>query len=320
MIELSCTDCQAALRVDDAFAGGVCRCRACGAIQTVPRRAKPGATSPAPRPRAGRVLHRRSAGPTASGTGLEELGEMVSSSGLHARRLRQPPAGAEVVQVGGDGRRTVGRAAVALGAALAAVIVLLVGLLLLRSPGRAAPAEATAAPTFLATPLPGDGPVVYVVDLGRQTAPFLADVGRAVAASAASLGPRREVQAVVAGAAGPKFAFPAGPAPATAGAVRRLAEALDRPPAGGTDFLRAAVAAAGEADGGVLVLLSGKAWQLDAAFADAVAEAAAGHDARVLAVALGGDSYDGAFEALAARTGGRFATYTEPELAAAAAR
>src|SRR3954467_14014902 len=45
MIELTCTKCQTLLSLDDAFAGGVCRCRQCGAIQTVPSRLKPSAAS-----------------------------------------------------------------------------------------------------------------------------------------------------------------------------------------------------------------------------------------------------------------------------------
>lgn len=36
MIILNCTNCHAVLEMDEAFAGGVCRCRHCGAIQTVP--------------------------------------------------------------------------------------------------------------------------------------------------------------------------------------------------------------------------------------------------------------------------------------------
>jgi hypothetical protein len=36
MISLSCTSCKKLLEIDDAFAGGVCRCQYCGTIQTVP--------------------------------------------------------------------------------------------------------------------------------------------------------------------------------------------------------------------------------------------------------------------------------------------
>ena len=36
MISLTCTSCKKVLEIDDAFAGGVCRCQHCGTIQTVP--------------------------------------------------------------------------------------------------------------------------------------------------------------------------------------------------------------------------------------------------------------------------------------------
>ncbi len=37
MIQLECSNCKAVLAIDDAFAGGVCRCQYCGTIQTVPK-------------------------------------------------------------------------------------------------------------------------------------------------------------------------------------------------------------------------------------------------------------------------------------------
>ena len=43
MISLTCTSCKKTLEIDDAFAGGVCRCQFCGTIQTVPASLKKGA-------------------------------------------------------------------------------------------------------------------------------------------------------------------------------------------------------------------------------------------------------------------------------------
>ena len=40
MIRLTCTHCRATLEMDDGFAGGACRCRHCGTIQTVPSHLK----------------------------------------------------------------------------------------------------------------------------------------------------------------------------------------------------------------------------------------------------------------------------------------
>lgn len=37
MIRLECSNCRTVLTIDDAFAGGVCRCQQCGTIQTVPK-------------------------------------------------------------------------------------------------------------------------------------------------------------------------------------------------------------------------------------------------------------------------------------------
>ena len=40
MIRITCTNCKAQLSIDEAFAGGVCRCQHCGTIQTVPKHMK----------------------------------------------------------------------------------------------------------------------------------------------------------------------------------------------------------------------------------------------------------------------------------------
>ncbi|MEO6434739.1 MAG: hypothetical protein ABIP55_03120 [Tepidisphaeraceae bacterium] len=40
MISLPCASCKKLLEIDDAFAGGVCRCQHCGTIQTVPSSVK----------------------------------------------------------------------------------------------------------------------------------------------------------------------------------------------------------------------------------------------------------------------------------------
>ena len=48
MISLPCTSCKKVLEIDDAFAGGVCRCQHCGTIQTVPAKNKSAARAGAP--------------------------------------------------------------------------------------------------------------------------------------------------------------------------------------------------------------------------------------------------------------------------------
>lgn len=93
MIQLTCTNCKTVLTIDDAFAGGACRCQYCGTIQTVPvpataskRPATPGSAAPAaatpPQPKA---LYKGSIAPAAdsgNGDGLQALAQVVASSGL----------------------------------------------------------------------------------------------------------------------------------------------------------------------------------------------------------------------------------------------
>jgi hypothetical protein len=82
MISLPCTHCQKVLTIDEAFAGGVCRCQFCGTIQTVPAHLKPGGAKGAPP----RVLYRNPLrGDLPTGTGLENL----SDSGTTPRKARR---------------------------------------------------------------------------------------------------------------------------------------------------------------------------------------------------------------------------------------
>src|SRR3954462_5113595 len=97
MIALTCTNCRKTLQIDDAFAGGVCRCMYCGTIQTVPSAAKGRATSPTAASTVAKAAapaktlfqssthapHTTKAPPPAtSGSGLDELAQIVASSGL----------------------------------------------------------------------------------------------------------------------------------------------------------------------------------------------------------------------------------------------
>src|SRR3954447_26445179 len=97
MIAINCTQCKQRLQMDDAFAGGVCRCQFCGTIQTVPSKAKlksgtsSSSSSSSSKSSSAKPLYRRGdktekppAGVAAkpAGTGLDELAEIVASSGL----------------------------------------------------------------------------------------------------------------------------------------------------------------------------------------------------------------------------------------------
>src|SRR5687767_292925 len=189
MISVICTQCRAQLDMDDAFAGGVCRCQYCGTIQTVPplsrlkkRQAAPEAAqtpqpagvTPVPQGIQGGVAPRPQGVAPQADSGLDALAEAVaSSSGLGRGSLRAgpaengaapappttvvaPPAAATPASavdyarpVAPDRRRTVVIAALA---ALAAVIVFFLGA------GYVLVGRATTATVPLVTPTPNPTP------------------------------------------------------------------------------------------------------------------------------------------------------------------
>src|SRR5476651_291208 len=87
MISISCTNCKTVLSIDDAFAGGVCRCQHCGTIQTVPAKARDGAAVGATGQSIGGMKSSYQNSDVGSGTGLDELAGIVVSSGLSSSRL-----------------------------------------------------------------------------------------------------------------------------------------------------------------------------------------------------------------------------------------
>src|SRR5687767_9810293 len=104
MIQINCNNCKALLQIDDAFAGGVCRCRYCGTIQTVPKHLKQSANGEQATVsasagsgsggKAKTLYKKKNAGRGealgGSGSGLDELANIVASSGLASQRLTKP--------------------------------------------------------------------------------------------------------------------------------------------------------------------------------------------------------------------------------------
>ncbi len=79
------------MEIDDAFAGGVCRCQYCGTIQTVPARLKGNAKAGAAAGATGaKTLYQKKVRASGQpGTGLEDLAEsIVGSSGLARGALK----------------------------------------------------------------------------------------------------------------------------------------------------------------------------------------------------------------------------------------
>ena len=92
MISLTCTSCKKVLEIDDAFAGGVCRCQHCGTIQTVPASLKRSTKSGTPPPPSKTLYQKKPRAPGEvgrSGSGLEALADSVgASSGLARSALK----------------------------------------------------------------------------------------------------------------------------------------------------------------------------------------------------------------------------------------
>src|SRR5688572_2527484 len=78
MISLTCTKCKTTLEMDDAFAGGVCRCQHCGTIQTVPSRLKASGRPSSPVGTGQKALY----GGTGNTAGVGSGGSALPSSGL----------------------------------------------------------------------------------------------------------------------------------------------------------------------------------------------------------------------------------------------
>jgi hypothetical protein len=88
VISLPCSHCQKTLEVDEAFAGGVCRCQHCGTIQTVPAHLKKGSKSKDGPPGKSLYKHPRT---EMTGSGLANLSD-PGGSGLSRPELGQRKA------------------------------------------------------------------------------------------------------------------------------------------------------------------------------------------------------------------------------------
>jgi len=318
MIDLTCTNCKELLKIDDAFAGGVCRCRHCGAIQTVPSRLREKSGAAASGKTAAKTLYqnpsRSSLGSgIGSGTGLEELASVVaSSSGLSSGRLRRATA-----QEPGRLRRLT--PAIAVAAAFALVAAGAVALWLAGGsrpaqpkPGASVAGGSTGAvsparqPEFCGIPL-DDRVIIYVIDRGSGTSDVFGHLKEACYKSIESLGPERKFQ-IIFWNNGTDAAFPnSGPTFANSTNLEAARRALDEVNAHGqTDVAPALRRAVGE-NPGTIVLATGKGYDLDDAFVAVVEGIRGASNVKISTFAVGPGEPGSALKSIALRTGGRFA-------------
>ena len=314
MIRISCTNCKTVLSIDDAFAGGVCRCQHCGTIQTVPITAKdPTAASVAGQSMGGsRVL-----APTPSAaSGLEDLAGVVVSSGLASKRLKTSAAGPATT--GGVKPKSQMPLLVILGVVIAGLVGAVVFLAMkpgsgttpsngptVTGGGPAAPA-APDKPNFAGLDL--DAPtVVYLLDRGSATKEMFGTLKDAALKSAASLGPERKF-AIVFWNNGSAAAYPDGSttfaSPSNIDAARK---AIDDISAFGASDAVPALTQALSLSPDVIVLATAKGWDLDDGWVQSMMTARGTSPVKIDTVNLGTAGSGNALKALAGKTGGTFA-------------
>jgi len=330
MINLTCTNCKKLLQIDDAFAGGVCRCKFCGTIQTVPsqktRAASPTATAVAPKaappPKSlfqssGRIAAGH--GPGTSGTGLEELAQIVASSGLagtglrasHLRRPPPPPASNLKLYL------FIG------GGVLALLVIVLVVWLIMHSgtdysnqtvnnpnPQQARTDNANPAPQPPQSPnymgLPLSGPsVIYLLDRGSGTLETFDYMKRGAIRSIASLGAGTKFQ-IIFWETDSLIEFPQGAMRyATAENVAATDEAIKDVYAFSQSTIDKAFEKALALNPAEIVIVTGK-YGLDDEFVNSVLALRKTSPVKIHTVALGKSSSPEALKKLAEKTGGQF--------------
>jgi hypothetical protein len=329
MINITCTSCKKVLSIDDAFAGGVCRCQHCGTIQTVPARAS-SQKATAGAVKASKTLFEnkaRSAGAgIGSGSGLDDLADVVQSSGLSDARLRKqpatpPPRPKNLMPL--------------LGIAAAAIIVLTVIVLILAFRGSGGSKTGTvsavdttavpdhpapvAQPTVALTPsfcgVPIDATVVvYVIDNGSSSADVLDAIESALFKSIESLGPDRQFQILF---WNPDTAtYPT--AKQTAFAVKDNIDAarkrLQDVTAGGSTDPVSSLQRAMADNPGQIMLITAKAGDLDDSLVDEVAKIRGNSKTKIDCFAVNGVPGDKVLSKIASASGGVFVPVSEAQL------
>jgi hypothetical protein len=337
MISIICTKCRTALTIDEAFAGGVCRCQHCGTIQTVPTHLKNSARPPAPgSPPGSKTLYQRRANSDA-GTGLDDLADAVAtSSGLGSRRLRSATGTATASDTKAPPqqvqKKTRPRPMLIIGGALIAGMIVLAVIFLMHSstsstatqtpgltpsptpPEPIAPAPIMG-PSFCGVPL--DGPsVVYIIDRGSASDPFFDPLKAVLYHSLDLIGPTRKFAVILTENGSANLTFPpTGLVDATPDQTQKARNALDDVVAGGASHFRWAIEQAVARHPAVIVFVTAK-WSLPLTDDDAAALMQnAQRGIPIDTFMLGDSNATDALEKTSSRSGGTFRRVTSAQLA-----
>lgn len=328
MISITCTNCQTPLSIDDAFAGGVCRCQHCGTIQTVPSKRKegPGGTAAGLGVKAPKTLYQKRVRDASVGTGLDELAEVVTSSGLTGSGLSSRsarPSGSATATTPARNNLTM-----ILGVAAIVVILLLIVTLVVvtrRDPGATSPAQtaggagangdaaATITPTFCGVPLTQES-VVYLLDRGSSTQAPFGSLKEATLKSIESLGPRRRFQVIFWDNGQDAGTFPALLTFASEANLTTIRRQIDEVYAFGATDAGPALAKAIKQRPGAIVIATGKGSDLDDSFVQMVKDTKQNVPVVIHTIAIGGSGQSAALKTVADMTGGQYRELSEAEL------
>lgn len=321
MIRISCTNCKTVLSIDDAFAGGVCRCQHCGTIQTVPAAARDTAAVGAAGAGGSKSLFQQ--GGEGRGTGLDELANVVASSGLSSTRLKRPednsaPRNNPILMpllIGG-------------GIMMAILIVIIIFLLTRNSSPASAPGpggdnsgatSSVAVPAnvanFCGTRLDGNT-IIYLIDSGGATQQFLGELKDATIKSATSLGSDRKFQILFWN----NSTDGAYPEDTTAYATKESVDAAEKAIADvyayGQSDIKTSLQKAISEHPDEIVIATGKGWDLDNAWLDGAMAIRGNSPAKIITynIISEGDSESAPLRRLAEQTGGSYHEATKSQL------
>jgi hypothetical protein len=303
--------------MDDAFAGGVCRCMYCGTIQTVPsvlKNSRTTATATTAKPQVAKAIFKQELHPPRPGSGLDDLAGAVGGSGLAGSGLSEPRLRAQTIAPVQQRSRPFILAGSAIAGLLLLVSVLWVWRANEANPARSAasatapasvPRAAPGEPSFCGVPI-HERVVIYVLDRGSATGELFADLKDACYRSIESLGPQRRFQ-IIFWNNGSQVAFPEGePVIATPENLDAARAALEDVGAHGQSEARSALTKAFTVTPGAIVLATAKGYELDDSFVRMVDSVRRGGKARIYTFALGSGEPGSALKTIASRTGGQF--------------
>jgi hypothetical protein len=350
MITITCSNCQTQLTMDEAFAGGVCRCQHCGTIQTVPKTARSasdtsGGTETGADPSQKTLWRQTGTTEATPGTGLDDLADIVASSGLagsglQSKRLRHSAPPTDETAAKKKKMMILG----AIGGGVLAILLVVLFLIFGRGSGDSTgganpdgtavtsggssgggsqgssnnggsqtPAVA-AGPNFAGVKLDSAHTIVYILDRGSGTQNVFSDLKALTIKSVQSLTADRKFQVLFWEVRGEVIAYPES-STTVAGdvSVSELTRKLDDVGAFGSSTAVPALKQAAAAKPDAIILATGKGDDLDDDFVAAVT-AALPKGAKIYAFALGKDRPSKALQDLANKTGGTYRTLTSSQV------